>query len=159
MDDDSPTDDAPLIVTLAFDAASQARFQKARDRWFPPERNVVPAHLTLFHHLPGDALGLVRDRLASVMSLGNGAAFRVEVPGLKGLRGRIGAGFDLTEQDRAAGGRPHVTVQNKVDREAAREALEALRAGFSPWAAVAEGLDLWCYRGGPWEEAGHFRFG
>ena len=162
---------APLILTLAFDDASQARFQAARDRWFPPDRNVVPAHLTLFHHLPGDRADAVQARLASVvtetaplpvrvsgiLSLGRGAAYALEVPGLEALRARIGAGFDLTAQDRARG-RPHVTVQNKVAKETARETVEALRAGFVPWEGVAEGLALWRYVGGPWEAAGAFPF-
>ena len=42
-------DPDPLVVTLEADARSQARFDAARERWFPPERNLVPAHVTLFH--------------------------------------------------------------------------------------------------------------
>ncbi|WP_209313585.1 2'-5' RNA ligase family protein [Jannaschia formosa] len=50
---------APLVLTFRPDPVS-------RDRWFRPERNVVPAHLTLFHHLPGDRLPEVTARLAEV---------------------------------------------------------------------------------------------
>jgi hypothetical protein len=51
-----------------------------------------------------------------------------------------------------------VTVQNKVPKEEARTCMEALRAGFAPWDGTAVGLELWRYRGGPWEEAGRFDF-
>jgi 2'-5' RNA ligase len=163
---------APLIVTLGLDARSQARFQAARDRWFPPDRNVVPAHLTLFHQLPGDREWEVAARLAEVargappmpmrvtgiLSLGKGAAYRLEVFGLDALRARIAAGFDLSEQDRSRT-RPHVTVQNKVGKEAAREAVAILNAGFVPWDGEAVALDLWRYLGGPWQPAGRFGFG
>jgi 2'-5' RNA ligase len=162
---------APLIVTLAFDAASRDRFQAARDAWFPPERNVVPAHMTLFHHLPGERAPEVAARLAAVaaarapipvrvsgvMSLGRGAAYRIEAEGIARLRAEIAAGFELTDQDRAPA-RPHVTVQNKVGKDEARTCVEALRAGFAPWDGAATGLELWRYRGGPWEEAGRFDF-
>lgn len=162
---------APLIVTLRFDAESQARFQQARDRWFPPERNIVPAHLTLFHHLPGDRDWDVCARLAEVagrtpaipfrvtgiLAMGRGAGYRLELNGIDDLRARIGAGFDLTDQDRARI-RPHVTVQNKVSKPEARDAVEALRAGFAPWQGWGLGLDLWRYRGGPWDAVDHFAF-
>ena len=44
----SHRDPDPLIVTLEADARSQVRFDAARERWSPPERNLVPAHVTLF---------------------------------------------------------------------------------------------------------------
>ena len=82
-------DPDPLIVTLEADPVSQARFDDARERRFPPERNLIPAHVTLFHRLPGEQADAVALRLshvtrarapppfrvASVMSLGRGASF------------------------------------------------------------------------------------
>ena len=47
-------EDAPLILTLGFDAASFTHLDAMRRRHFPAERNFIPAHLTLFHHLPGE---------------------------------------------------------------------------------------------------------
>ena len=44
----------PLILTLVLDAASQAFFDRLRRQHFPPERNVLDAHLTLFHALDGE---------------------------------------------------------------------------------------------------------
>ena len=46
--------DAPLILTLAFDEATFARFDGLRRRHFPDALNLIPAHATLFHHLPGE---------------------------------------------------------------------------------------------------------
>ena len=43
----------PLILTLALDGATFAPLDALRRPHFPPERNLVPAHLTLFHALPG----------------------------------------------------------------------------------------------------------
>ena len=42
----------PFLVTLGFDEATFTRLEELRRRYFPPERNVVPAHLSLFHRLP-----------------------------------------------------------------------------------------------------------
>ena len=165
------SDPAPLIVTLEADAASQARFDADRTRWFPAARNHVPAHVTLFHALPGDRAPEVMQRLAevaratpcppfrvaTVMRLGRGAAYKLAFPAGDDLRRRIGAGFEVTAQDR---GRlaPHVTVQNKVSPDEAAHTLELLRAGFAPWDGHAIALRLWWYRGGPWEDAGRYPF-
>jgi hypothetical protein len=162
-------DAPPLIVTLEADAGSQGRFDAARERWFPKARNVVPAHLTLFHQLPGlregDAAlrlhGIAADtaplpfRVATVMSLGGGVAYGLDMPGVEALRGRIMARDDRIAQDRGRL-RAHVTIQNKVDRRRAAVTLQAVQAGFLPWQGRGEALRLWRYLGGPWEEAGRF---
>ncbi|UWQ22464.1 2'-5' RNA ligase family protein [Jannaschia sp. W003] len=162
----------PLIVTLEVDPASDARFQAARRRWFPLHRQQVPAHVTLFHKLPGEDVVAVAGRLedvaaahaplpfrvTAVMPLGRaGAAFRLEVPGLRAVRSQIARGFELAPQDRG-GGRPHVTIQNKVAPAVAAAVLQRLQAGFAPWEGTGTGLALWRYRGGPWEAAGAWRF-
>ena len=54
--------------------------------------------------------------------------------------------------------RPHVTVQNKVDPTAARALLDELGDGFEPFQVEAVGLELWWYRGGPWEKVHAFPF-
>ena len=61
-------------------------------------------------------------RAAGLMNLGRGVAIRIESPDLAAIRERLADAFAplLTPQD-AAGWRPHVTVQNKVERAAARE--------------------------------------
>ena len=156
----------PIILTARFDPDTEERFQAARDRWFPPRLNIVPAHLTLFHKLPGEELGTVRRlaaevaaatapfdaRVTSLMSLGGGWALRVESAPLGALRARLAEAFSpwLTAQD-AQSFRAHVTIQNKVGRATAEACREAIHAGFSPWQARVTGVRLWAYRGGPWD--------
>jgi 2'-5' RNA ligase len=163
----------PLILTLALDEGAFARLDAQRRALFPPALNHIPAHVTLFHHLPGEELDAVTAALAracasrrpspvtvaQVMPLGRGAAFRLEAPEVAALRAELARGWEawLTPQDRQPW-RPHVTVQNKVAPEVARATVERLRAGFEPWEAVAEGLLLWRYRGGPWDALGEFPF-
>jgi 2'-5' RNA ligase len=163
---------APLIVTLLLDEAAQQHFDRLRAAHFPPARNRLAAHVTLFHALPGERLAELREELAAaadrpafdvavtgVRSLGRGVAYDLAAPELTALRERVAAAFagDLTPQDRQWR-RPHVTVQNKVDPADARALRARLAAGFRPWAASARGLGLWWYRGGPWEPDAEFPF-
>lgn len=159
-------DAKPLILTLALDDRSFAVLDGLRRRHFPPERNVIPAHLTLFHHLPGereaevmgDVAALCRARspftlaVTGPRSLGRGVALALESAALVALRRELAERWrdHLTPQDRQ-GFRPHVTVQNKVEPEAARRLLDALQATWEPFTAEATGLALWRYLGGPWE--------
>jgi hypothetical protein len=139
---------------------------------FPADRNRLPAHITLFHHLPPSALAEVKARLkrlcavappdallAEVMLLGHGVAFRVESPGLLALRDELADVFAglLIPQDQARP-RLHVTVQNKVAPDVAKALAAALKADFRPRPFVIAGLAAWHYRGGPWELAGKAAF-
>ena len=54
----------PLILTLMLDEGTQAWLDALRRAQFPPERNLVPAHVTLFHALPGGELDAVLVALA-----------------------------------------------------------------------------------------------
>ena len=45
-----------LIVTLELNPALHAELTRCRTRLFPPERNYLDAHVTLFHALPGDQI-------------------------------------------------------------------------------------------------------
>jgi len=157
---------APLILTLAMDEASFAWFDDLRRRWFPAERNLVPAHLTLFHHLPGVELARVREVVGAVCartpppvlavegpwSLGRGVAYRMKSPELAAFRTELAEAFEpwLTPQDRQPF-RPHVTVQNKAEPAAAKVLLEELQHAFEPFEVVGEGVAVWRYLGGPWE--------
>ncbi len=163
----------PLILTAAFDAASAALFQRLRDRHFPERLNIVPAHLTLFHHLPGAEQAAIDERLrtlaagerplpfaaAGLRFLGRGVALEIEAPHLPALRRTLSEAWRpwLTAQD-GQGFRPHVTVQNKADPAAARALRDALAADFPAVDGTIVGFDLWHYRGGPWERAGGYRF-
>lgn len=169
------TDDArPLILSARLDSESQEYFDGLRKEHFPPERNHLFAHLTMFHALPGEAVEEVRTALTraarrhssipaqvcGLRSLGSGIAFNIHSPELARIRKEIAAVFEgrLTGQDRQTW-RPHITVQNKVSRERAAELLACLQGNFQPCAISIEGMDLWRYNGGPWELASSFRFG
>lgn len=159
---------APVIVTAMMGAADQRRFDRLRAAHFPPERNHLPAHITLFHQLPPscrDELDrLIRTiasdtpppaaRVCDVYSLGSGVAFRIESPELLAIRARIADRFHgaLSAQDRGTP-RLHITVQNKVAPREARALLAALTEGFCPHGLAVTGLAAHLYRGGPWEAA------
>ncbi|QIN79330.1 2'-5' RNA ligase family protein [Rubrobacter marinus] len=155
------------------DDESQGRFDRLREAHFPPERNHLAAHLTLFHHLPGEREGEIVEeiektcgrqapitlRAAGLLFMGRGVAYKLEAPELVGLRRRLAKVWEpyLTKQDQQ-GLRPHVTVQNKVSPERARALHDELDASFSPFEVRGEGLSLWRYLGGPWEEISTYRF-
>jgi hypothetical protein len=99
-------------------------------------------------------------RLAGLIDLGGGVAFKVESTALTAIRGRLADAFagTLTPQD-ARGWRPHVAVQNKVSPTVARGTRAELEAGFTPRPLAIVGLASWFYRGGPGEAIGRFSFG
>ena len=164
---------APIIVTALLGREDFAWADALRRAHFPPERNFLRAHVTLFHHLPPsvarELCDLLKDeargsppvaQLASVMSLGGGVAYRIDSPDLQNVRARIADRFAplLMPQDRA-GWRPHVTVQNKVKAEVARALYADLSAAFMSRPLAIAGLAAWWYRGGPWEPIGAWTFG
>ncbi len=157
----------PIIVTALMGAADFAWAEGMRRAHFPPERNQVPAHVTLFHHLPPSLLEELRHRLkrlcagpapaamiSDVMLLGRGVAYRVESAELMAIRDELAEAFTglLVPQDQ---GRPrfHITVQNKVEPGEARALYQILRQDFRPKPLAIAGLAAWHYREGPWELA------
>lgn len=164
--------DAPIIVTAVFGDADHAFFDGLRQKHFPPERNQLAAHLTIFHHLSPSLEGELRDRLAQaarqpppvatlsgLLNLGRGVAFRIHSPVLGAVRSDLADAFRgmLTPQD-SAGWRPHVTIQNKVDPMVASMLFEQLNASFTPRPVVIAGLAAWFYRDGPWERIARYPF-
>ena len=170
----SETDSRLLVVTAELDETTFAWLDALRRRHFPPERNHLAAHVTLFHALPGGDHDRVDAHLASVttatgaiegvaarwMLLGRGVAMALEAPALVALRAELArrlAGV-LTRQD-AGGFRPHVTVQNEVTPEEARALKARLDASHTPRAVRIPALRLWRYDGGPWEFVQRFPLG
>jgi hypothetical protein len=155
-------------ATATWGAADQRFFDALRARHFPPERNRLAAHITLFHQLPPsclDELDCLFRRITAeapppaatlreVYSLGRGVAYRIESPELLAIRARIADHFAgmLTAQDRGVP-RLHITVQNKVAPQAARALLTQLSSDFRRRPIVIAGLAAHHYRGGPWERA------
>lgn len=163
----------PLILTLKLDQTTFERANSLRQQYFPPERNVVPAHVILFHQLPGDRESAISHSLKtlcaqtkhfplslpSLQFLGNGIAIDVSSPELMQLHKTLATTWDawLIPQDRQ-GYRPHITIQNKVNPETARQLYEDLKAQWQSLEGWGEGLLLWYYQKGPWELAGEFCF-
>ena len=164
---------APFIVTLKLDPATFTHLNVLRQQHFPSERNFLPAHITLFHALPGDQEATIRATLATrcaatpaipltlpgVRFLGRGVAINVESSALLALRGHLTQTWHdwLSAQDRQRY-QPHVTIQNKVTAVVARALYEQLSQSWSTLSAQGEGLLLWRYQGGPWAFVAEFPF-
>jgi hypothetical protein len=161
-----------LIVTADFAPADFAWLEGLRRANYPPERNQVPVHLTLFHALPPSAEEEVRRHLAlnatgpapraiiaGLMDLGGGVAFRVVSDELDVIRSEIADHFHglISAQD-AAGWRPHVTIQNKVPPKVARALLAELERDFRPRSLEIAALALHRYLGGPWQTLARYPF-
>ncbi|KAG6364328.1 hypothetical protein INS49_005929 [Diaporthe citri] len=142
---------------------------------FPRHLDRHPAHLTLFHALPGSEMPLITSALDDLcaaqapLRLATGSAFRMrrgvginvagDVGGQGGsqaarrLRGELQRRWweVLSAQDRRPW-RPHWTVQNKAaDEGAVDAALEQVGAGFRGAEGMATACALWRYeKGGDW---------
>ncbi|MBD2459474.1 2'-5' RNA ligase family protein [Oscillatoria sp. FACHB-1407] len=155
----------PLILSLKLDQITFERFNELRQRHFPSERNFLPAHVTLFHKLPGDREADIQQTLQelgdmtpvlplhfpSVRSLGQGVAIELQCPELVELRNQLAREWSswLSAQDRQ-GYRPHITIQNKVSAGEAQQLYRHLLNQWQPLEGRGEGLLLWRYEGGPW---------
>jgi 2'-5' RNA ligase len=166
-------DPRPLILTALLEPHVQARFEDLRRTHYPPELNRVPAHVSLFHQLPGSELEAVKRRLKALCAemppppvavtglklLGKGVAYKLRAPELVDLRGELADGWStlLIPQDRA-GFDPHVTIQNKVTPASAKATLAHLSGSFLPFDTRAVAIAIWRYFDGPWEALGSVPF-
>ena len=164
---------APIIITAEMGKADQAWADGLRRTHFPPERNFLNAHITLFHHLPPSHLAEIKSRLATlaaecpppvahlseVMMLGRGVAYRIDSPELLAIRDQLAEEFRglLIPQDQARP-RLHITVQNKVEPPVAKTLHAQLAAEFTPRSLAIAGLSAYYYRGGPWEFVSRWAF-
>ena len=161
-----------LIITAEMAPEDRAWLDQLRRTHYPPERNQLPAHLTMFHSLPPSAENEARATLARLSSerppdawidglidLGGGVAFRVFSTDLDRIRQELAENFRglLSSQD-GTGWRPHVTIQNKVAAKQARALKSALEADFRQRRLGIVGLALHRYLGGPWEQVGRYSF-
>lgn len=165
-------DPAPLIVSAVLGREDLAWLDRLRRAHYPPQRNRLPAHLTLFHHLPPSLGAELKGRLseavraprppaeaAGLIDLGGGVAVRIVSPGLEAIREELATAFRgmLTPQDEA-GWRPHVTIQNKVTPAEARALRVRLEADFRRVALRVDGLAVSAYREGLWEPLSRYMF-
>jgi hypothetical protein len=164
-----------LLVTLRMDEASFSYFDAMRREHFPPHRNKIPAHITLFHALPGEEITSVttimhahaREARPFAMETcgiwllnGGGVAYLIESPEAVALHASLQKiWYDrLKPQDKQRGLKPHVTVQNREAPETAKSLYRKLTEEFAPRTIVALGMDLWRYIEGYWEFTEYFPF-
>ncbi len=163
----------PFIVTAELPADLFAWANDLRRSHFPPERNHLAAHVTLFHALAPSLraeLPAVLARMAAeyaqpsaeltgLMNLGKGTALALSSPAMLAIRAEIADLFHgmLTAQNHHTP-RLHITIQNKVTPEAAR----ALQAGLAPALPHRKfaftGLGLHRYCNPHWEAVGVWPF-
>ncbi|WP_336986824.1 2'-5' RNA ligase family protein [Altererythrobacter aquiaggeris] len=158
--------DAPFIMTAALPPDMASWATALRREYFPPERNFLDAHVTLFHALPPSCEDELCDllaelvkrhsapagRLEGLMSLGRGTALRLSSQELLNIRRDIADHFhgSLSPQD-SHHPRLHVTIQNKVSPAEAKALQARLDDQIAPRAIAFPALELHIYRGGPWE--------
>ncbi len=161
-----------MIVTAVLGAADFLWADALRRDYYPPERNQLPAHLSLFRHLPpGLGSELKRElgnfargprpqaRVEGVMALAQGVAISVRSADLMAIWGELAARFTglLMPVDQAEP-RFHITVQNKVSTQVARETRQILEESVTLRPLVIQGLACWRYMGGPWAPVGSYGF-
>ncbi len=162
----------PLIVTAEIAPLDFSWLQGLRRAHYPPERNQVPAHLTMFRALPPSVEAelcsrlarIVRQRapaarIAGLLDLGGGVAFRVVSADLDRMREELAADLHglLSAQD-CGGWRPHVTIQNKVAPKESRALKTALESSFEPRSLQISGFAIHRYLGGPWAPVAGYSF-
>lgn len=163
----------PFIVTAALPPDIQGWAEGLRRAHYPPERNPLHAHVTLFHSFAPSLLDELKDFLPQIarefappegfvtglMDLHTGTAIALQSEPLLTLRALIAEHFhgSLTAQDLHEP-RPHITIQNKVTKREARALQAALAPTIEPRFFHFRGLELWRYLGGPWEPVGKYTF-
>lgn len=169
----SRTPPAPFIVTGELPDDILAWADGLRRAHFPPERNKLSAHVTLFHSLAPslrEELPRLLARLAGefapppaeitgLMDLGQGTAIAIHSPGLLAIRQMIAEPLwdMLTRQDQG-GKKLHITIQNKVDRRAAIALQQQLAPTLPQRRFAFTGLGLHIYRETHWEPVGIWKF-
>ena len=163
----------PFILTAKLPDDIHSWADALRKAHFPPERNHLHAHVTMFHAFAPSLLDELKHFIPSItrefappraeitglMDLGKGTAIRLHSPELLAIRALIAEHFHgaLTDQDLHEP-RPHITIQNKVSKEEARALQAELAPKIEQRSFRFPALQLWRYLGGPWEKVGDSAF-
>ncbi len=167
------TSPAPFIVTAELPVDIFAWANGLRAEHFPPERNFLKAHVTLFHSFAPslrEELPRYLSRMAAefappaadlngLMDLGGGTALAIRSPAMLAIRQLIADHFwdMLTKQDQG-GKKLHITVQNKVSRADALALQVKLADRIQPRSFAFTGLGLHIYRRPHWEAVNTWKF-
>lgn len=155
---------APLLVTAELPPDVLGWADGLRRAHYPPERNRLRAHVTLFHALPPSVeaellqvlSGLARRappsaRIDGLMKLDTGTALAIESAEMVDLHDAIADRMHglMTHQD-AQPLRLHVTIQSKVTSQAARALQAELAASLRPMAFRFHGFGVYGWEDGLW---------
>jgi hypothetical protein len=162
-----------LILTLEMDGEAFAALQALRRKYYAPERNIVPAHVTMFGRLPAERNREIKAFLTQVASAqrvielppgevrvtDQGVAIFFHSAQLSALHQSLAKEWGpwLEDEDRR-GFQPHVTIQTTLDEKESRRTRQMVVATFRPTPVRGVGLHLWRYRDGPWDSERLFRF-
>jgi hypothetical protein len=163
---------APLLITAELPPDVLAWADALRRAHYPPEKNRLRAHVTLFHALPPSAENEVRRllaelakqappeaRITGVWDMGGGTAFDVASDGMAALHAEMAERFHglLGWQDQREL-RLHITVQNKVKPGTAKVLQAELRAAFEPRTFRFRGFGLYAWDEGLWRPIADYPF-
>lgn len=155
---------APLLVTAELPNEVLAWADSLRRAHYPPDRNRLQAHVTLFHALPPsveeELVDILRDlarrspppaTIAGIMKLSAGTALAVESPDMVEHHAAVAERMYglLTRQD-AQPLRLHVTIQNKVTAQAAQALQTKMRAQLRPINFRFRAFGLYAWEEGLW---------
>ncbi len=154
-----------LILTAKMNAETQDFFNHLRHLHFPPERNFLDAHITVFHKLPLTERSRITEDLkrvcettnsfeisfSKVIFYGKGTGISADAQKLVGIRQTLTDTWKplLSRQDLQKF-RPHITIQNKVESTNARRFYEKFQSSWQTVTGKIVGFDLWRYENGPW---------
>lgn len=157
---------APLLVTAELPPDVLAWADALRLKHYPPERNRLRAHVTLFHALPPSLEAELvqvlsalshrappKARITGLMKLASGTALAIDSAEMVVLHDLIADRMHglLTQQDTRSL-RLHVTIQNKVASEAARALQAELEPTIQRITFRFRGFGLYAWEGGLWRE-------
>lgn len=162
------------VLTLHTDPEHAERMTTLRKTNF--QRMLVPAHICLFHALPGSQIGKIKADIQSLtkrtrpfaiytdkaykFATNNGVGVNVSnvrpVRRLQRSLAKRWSEFLSTQDSRTF--RPHYTITSKVSEDEAEEAFQRISEDFQSSTGEVDGLALFKYDNGRWCNEQVFRF-
>ena len=167
-------DEEKYIVALRTDSKHHTALNNLRKCYFPQSLNKVPAHVCLFHALPGSQLPRIRGDIGDVVrkstpsfirtlpprSFANehGVALPVDAPIALKIFEVLKSKWRLflSKQDHSF--RAHYTVANQLDEAACLRVLEEVQKTFTRSEGQVIGLTMARYEKGFWKNPELFMF-
>ncbi|KAI4155285.1 MAG: hypothetical protein LQ340_001092 [Diploschistes diacapsis] len=179
----STQEESYYVLTLQTDRDLHEKMSALRMAHFPKALNVLDAHITIFHALPGSKLEQIEADIQKIAE----DTFRYKISTAKPFQLSRGIAIHLyqgkgdtrhlrkrfrnlewfqllSEQDRKDVFEPHFTIKNKVaDRKLRKKSLEEVNKTLEAeesgcFRGVATGLRLWLYREDGWTSRAEWSF-